>query len=102
MLSLCTKPQTKRLASVASAHGFAASVAEVIQSTSPVNVLRRLASYNDRMSVTQHHGLWTIRWRPEMKSIVGFAAALAAIALSLGTSYASDWVAAYALVDKVV
>jgi len=37
-----------------------------------------------------------------MKSIVGFAAALAAIALSLGTSHASDWVAAYALVDKVV
>jgi hypothetical protein len=37
-----------------------------------------------------------------MKSIVGFAAALAGIALSLGTSQASDWVAAYALVDKVV
>ena len=37
-----------------------------------------------------------------MKSIVGFAAALAAIALSLGTSYASDWVAVYALVDKVI
>jgi len=37
-----------------------------------------------------------------MKSIVGFAAVLAAIALSLGTAHASDWVAVYALVDKVV
>ena len=37
-----------------------------------------------------------------MKSIIGFAAVLAAMALSLGTANASYPVAVYALVDKVV
>ena len=37
-----------------------------------------------------------------MKSIVGLAAVLAAMVLSLGTAHASDLVAVYALVDKVV
>ena len=45
MISRCTKPQSKGLASVASAHGLASiRSGGVIQSTSPVNVLRRLAS----------------------------------------------------------
>ena len=37
-----------------------------------------------------------------MKSTMSLVAALVAIASSLGTAHASDWVAVYALVDKVV